>query len=378
VNILFITHYSSLYGANRSLLLLLEGLKENNLNPMVFVPDEGPLIDELKKRNIAYRKFKFWAWMGVYSKLFFLKAVLRFLLNVVSLPILTAYALKFKPSVIYSNSSTTPIGIYLSIILRIPHIWHIRELVKLDYNLDYDFGKKYFYYFMRKSDAIISISQFVKDSLFKGEWKNITIINNAVYSKDNVESLNVSIENRKAKAFTFLIMSIVHPSKGIHDAIEALGKIKKDVSDVMLIVCGGDEDKPYRKYLNDLIIKLNLVEQVSFRGFVDKPFEMYKIADTVLVCSKNEAWGRVAAEAMISGKPVIGYNGGGTKEIITNNFNGLLYKDINELTMSMKTVIQNRELVNNLTCNAKKFALERFSNLEYTNKILSIIIKLDK
>jgi glycosyltransferase involved in cell wall biosynthesis len=105
---------------------------------------------------------------------------------------------------------------------------------------------------------------------------------------------------------------------------------------------------------------------------------MYKIADTVLVCSKNEAWGRVAAEAMISGKPVIGYNGGGTKEIITNNFNGLLYKDINELTMSMKTVIQNRELVNNLTCNAKKFALERFSNLEYTNKILSIIIKLDK
>lgn len=378
MNILFITHYSSLYGANRSLLLLLEGLKENNFNLMVFVPDKGSLIDELKKRNIAYRKFKFWAWMGVRSKSFIFKAVLRFLLNLISLPILTAYALKFKPSVIYSNSSTTPIGIYLSIILRIPHIWHIRELGKLDYDLDYDFGKKYFYHFMRKSDAIISISQFVKDSLFKGEWKNITIINNAVYSKDNVELLNVSIENRKDKAFTFLIMSIVHPSKGIHDAIEALGKIKKDVSDVKLIICGGDEDKPYRKYLNDLIIKLDLVEKVSFRGFVDKPFEMYKMADAVLVCSRNEAWGRVAAEAMISQKPVIGYNLGGTKEIIKDNFNGLLYNDINELTTCMKTVIQNRELVNNLTSNAKKYALERFSNLEYTNKILSIITKLDE
>jgi len=265
VNILFITHYSSLYGANRSLLLLLEGLKENNFNPMVFVPDEGPLIDELKKRNISYRKFRFWAWMGVRSNLFIFKAVLRFVLNLAGLPILLAYAIKFKPSVIYSNSSTTPIGIYLSVILRIPHIWHIRELGKLDYNLDYDFGRKYFYYFMRKSDAIISISQFVKDSLFNGDWKNITIINNAVYSKDNVELLNAKVENRKDKVFTFLIMSIVHPSKGIQDAIEALGKIKKDISDVMLIVCGGDEDKQYRNYLNTLIINVDLDEQVSFK-----------------------------------------------------------------------------------------------------------------
>ena len=231
---------------------------------------------------------------------------------------------------------------------------------------------------MQKSDAIITISRFVKESLFKGDWKNITIINNAVYSKDSVESLNAKLENRKDKAFTFLIMSIVHPSKGIHDAIEAIGKIKKDVSDVMLIVCGGDEDKQYRKYLNDLIIKLDLVEQVSFRGFVDKPFEMYKMADAVLVCSRNEAWGRVAAEAMISEKPVIGYNSGGTKEIITDNFNGLLYNDINELTTCMKTVIQNRELVNNLISNAKKYAIERYSNLEYTDKILSIIAKLGK
>jgi glycosyltransferase involved in cell wall biosynthesis len=173
-------------------------------------------------------------------------------------------------------------------------------------------------------------------------------------------------------------MSIIHPSKGIHDAIEALGKIKKDVSNVMLIVCGGDEDKQYRKYLNDLIKNLDLVDQVAFRGFVNKPFEMYKIVDAVLVCSKHEAWGRVAAESMISGKPVIGYNGGGIKEIITNNFNGLLYSDINELTTCMKTVIQNREFVKSLTTNAKKHARERYSYLKYTDKILSIITKLAK
>jgi len=146
----------------------------------------------------------------------------------------------------------------------------------------------------------------------------------------------------------------------------------------MLIVCGGDEDKQYRNYLNTLIINLDLDEQVSFKGFIDKPFEMYKMADAVLVCSRNEAWGRVAAEAMISEKPVIGYNSGGTKEIITNNFNGLLYNDVKELTTCMKTVIQNQELVNTIVNNAKKYALQRYSNLEYTDKILSIITRLGK
>jgi len=316
--------------------------------------------------------------MGVEGKLFIFKAVLRFLLNLASLPILLVYATKFKPSIIYSNSSITPIGIYLSILLRKPHIWHIRELGKLDYNLEYDFGRKYFYYFMRKSDAIISISQFVKESLFKGDWKNISIINNAVYSEDDVDSLNANVEIRKDNVFTFLIMSIVHPSKGIHDAIEAIGKIKKDINYVKLIICGGDEDKQYRKYLNSLVIKLDLVEQVLFRGFIDKPIEMFKAADAILVCSRNEAWGRVAAEAMISEKPVIGYNNGGTKEIIADRQTGLLYNNIEELSSCMKKVILDKELVNSMVINAKTFALQNFSMNETVGKVLKTIMKVLK
>ena len=367
-----------MYGANRSLLLLLEGLIKNDFTPMVFVPEEGPLIDELKKRNIAYRKFKFWAWMGVNSKLFNVKAVLRFILNLAALPLFLLYAIKFKPSIIYSNSSITPIGIYLSLILKIPHIWHIRELGKLDYNLGYDFGRKYFYYFMRKSDSVICISQFVRESLFNGDWKNVTIINNAVFSNNDVELINAEEKIRKNKPFTFLMMTIVHPSKGIYDAIEALGKIKKDFSEIKLIICGGDEDKKYRKDLNNLVTKLGLTENVSFMGFITKPSAMYKIADAVLVCSRNEAWGRVAAEAMIFEKPVIGYNSGGTKEIIINKLTGLLYNNIEELSSCMKTIILDKELVNDIICNSKKYALQNFSVNETTDKVLKTITKLIK
>ena len=98
----------------------------------------------------------------------------------------------------------------------------------------------------------------------------------------------------------------------------------------------------------------------------------------MLVCSRNEAWGRVAAEAMVSEKPVIGYNSGGTKEIIIDNYNGLLYNNVEELVERMKEVIINQDLVKYLTKNAKRLALEQFSGEVYTSNILNIINKVIK
>ena len=338
MNILFISHYGSLYGANRSLLLLLDGLVANNINPLVLVPQRGPFIDELKKRGIPYYIVKYRTWMGERNKLFIIKATLKFLLNLAHLPTILFYAIKFKPSIIYSNSSVTPIGIYLSLILKIPHIWHIRELGKLHYNWDYDFGQKYFLFFMHKSDAIISISEYVKENLFPGEWSNLTVINNGVFSDNGTDFLTIKNVSPEKKIFTFLIMSVIHPSKGLHDAIYAVDIVKKDVRNIKLVIYGESVDKLYKGQLDDLVTKLNLNGEVSFKGFTASPFEIYKSVNAVLVCSKNEAWGRVAAEAMISERPVIGYNSGGTKEIIMDNFNGLLYNNIEELAACMKIV----------------------------------------
>jgi glycosyltransferase involved in cell wall biosynthesis len=144
------------------------------------------------------------------------------------------------------------------------------------------------------------------------------------------------------------------------------------------LICGGDEDKAYRKYLNELVMKLDLVESVMFMGFVEKPTDMYKISDAVLVCSRNEAWGRVSAEAMIHGKPVIGYKSGGTQEIITDNITGLLYENTEELSSCMKTVICDKELVNKMIINAKKSVLEKYNKSRYVENVFQIISKVVK
>ena len=43
MNVVFITHYSALYGANRSLLNLIDGLKEYNVESFVLCPSEGKI-----------------------------------------------------------------------------------------------------------------------------------------------------------------------------------------------------------------------------------------------------------------------------------------------------------------------------------------------
>ena len=50
MRVLFITHYTDLYGANRSLLNLIDGLKQFKVKSFVLCPSEGEIPRALEKR----------------------------------------------------------------------------------------------------------------------------------------------------------------------------------------------------------------------------------------------------------------------------------------------------------------------------------------
>ena len=64
MKILFISHEPELFGAPKSLLYLVEDLKcRYNVEPVVLVPYEGGLTEELQKRDIPYVVSKYYKWM---------------------------------------------------------------------------------------------------------------------------------------------------------------------------------------------------------------------------------------------------------------------------------------------------------------------------
>ena len=101
-------------------------------------------------------------------------------------------------------------------------------------------------------------------------------------------------------------------------------------------------------------------------------------ASAFLMCSKNEALGRVTIEAMFAGCPVLGRNSGGTKELIRHGTNGYLYNDIDEGVRYLNLLIDQSDMTRLLVNEGRNFAINNFSEEVYGKKIIDIYKSLIK
>ena len=63
LKVAFVTHYGSLYGANRSLLALIDGLRDYNVKSFVVGREPGPIDKELEKRSVPFAVIPFEWWV---------------------------------------------------------------------------------------------------------------------------------------------------------------------------------------------------------------------------------------------------------------------------------------------------------------------------
>ncbi len=392
MKVAFITHYQELYGANRSLLTMLDGLSEYELSPYVISPEQGGITDEIEARDIPVSIVPFCWWVGesiekedqlfvdcyrtVYAKL---RGIKRLLKNIRAVFLLVKQLRAWDIDIIYSNSSVIPIGIVAAKILGIPHVWHIREFLDLHYHFSYDLGKWTYTKTIAQSDRVVVISEVLKKY-----WENsiaaerLYNIYNSVASRKRFESLyqeNSTFSGAKEN-FTFSIVGYVHPSKGVAEAVNALARVVKKKPDVCLLIVGNGDDE-YVASLKQLTGKLNLEKNVEFWGEIKDPYEAYLISDAVLMCSKFEAMGRVTVEAMAACKPVIGYDSGGTAELISHEETGLLYSDESkELAHCMMRLIEDQKWAHQLGVNAYHFASKHFTYEHHSKEIFAMLAQL--
>jgi len=371
MRVVFIAHYSALLGANRSLLDLLDGLKEFKVQAQVVCPRRGELLVALEKRNIEFAVIPFRGWFCSRSIESRVKKPARLLTNLAAIPRLSRCIRQWDPDIIYTNSSVTPVGAWMSRILHKPHIWHIREMPLLHYGLHYDWGERVFRHWLNKADAVISISRAVKQAVCNDLQTRIyTMHDGVIFSGDPLLSIEPKCSSGN---YTFAIVGVTSANKGQDQAIRAVAELRKDFSDIRLLVVGSD-DKGYIDKLKELSVELNVSEQVDFWGYMSNPLEAYKAADAVLMCSKHEAMGRVTAEAMAAARPVIGYNSGATPEIVDNEVTGLIYDGGHqELAQCMKRFIEEPKWAQQLGINGRRKAQKEFSVEVYSGRVYEVL-----
>jgi glycosyltransferase involved in cell wall biosynthesis len=165
------------------------------------------------------------------------------------------------------------------------------------------------------------------------------------------------------------MVGLIHPSKGQLEAVDALHLLDAGGVDARLVIAGNGRDKELRSRME----ALGLRGRVELTGFVEDPFSLFHTADAFLMCSRNEAMGRVTVEAMACALPVIGHASGGTLEILHDNVDGLLYPGGPEaLAERMKRVATDHRLAVELGRTAARSAAERFSVERYASEVLDV------
>jgi len=115
--------------------------------------------------------------------------------------------------------------------------------------------------------------------------------------------------------------------------------------------------------LKALSNQLKLNNYIHFIRFKENPGDYFSVADLCVLPSLQEPFGRVLVEAMHWECAVLGFNQGGVSEIIVQGQNGVLVanRQVDELTIGLKTVLQNPEELKKMGSSGKQMALNKFS-----------------
>jgi D-inositol-3-phosphate glycosyltransferase len=126
-----------------------------------------------------------------------------------------------------------------------------------------------------------------------------------------------------------LFVGRIQPLKGVDTAISALGELAPRANPAHLVVIGGPSGNTgpaEQERLQQLAQNLDLTDRVHFIPPIarEQLVSFYQAADAVLMPSRSETFGLVAAEAQACGVPVIAAAVGGLPYIIDNGTSGIL------------------------------------------------------
>lgn len=374
IKVLYISHEGdSMKGSTYSLFNMISAVNKQVV-PIVILPTDGEACREFKNRGIEYYivpfKLSFTSKRNIQRVITFLPKYIRdYFYNYKAISEIAKIADNKGVNIIHSNSTVIDIGMKIAGRLSIKHVWHLREFLDKDFNFKPLIGWNLFLKKIQHSDAIICITRSINEHYGLTKAKNAYIVHDAVIKGNPNEHSGSEIKNY------LLFCGHVTLEKGIEDALMAFSVINKKYPELELWVIGSVSNS-YLPHLINITEKLEITNTVKFLGFQKDVISIMSGARCMLMCSKNEAQGRVTIEAMSIKCPVVAFASGGTLEIIKENKTGFLYTSIDELIEKIYFIIENRDSLNGVLNTAQTFAFEHFSEEKYSKDLIKIYHEL--
>ena len=374
-NILFIHQSAELYGSDKTLLYLVVNLDKNKFFPIVILPNEGPLKNELEKENI---KVIIAPVLKLYRKMFTPSNLLKFIRDYFK-GIKTIKAIKKEHNIdfIYSNTLAVLLGFFYCFFHKTKHIWHVHEIIESPIIFT-----KFFRFFLNNSTNTVLIHNSIATSDFWNcKGKNQVIWNGiATFPEIKTEeksSIRESILNSDSEII-FALVGRISRWKGQMLLLDTFHELIKTHQNIKLVYIGSapPNQEHFLDSLKEKIAEYDLNKNVEIIPFQENINRLWQSIDVAVVPSTEpEPFGMVAIEAMMAKKPVVAANHGGLMEIVVHNETGFLVEPNNKITLkeALEKLINNPELRTNFGEKGFQRAIENFSIENYVQKIEDIL-----
>lgn len=372
ITVLYICPDPTLGGSTQSLLDLIESVKDS-VKPIVLFLREDSASKAFRDHGIEcivcpFVRLHFFAQNSNWKEL--LRHPRR--IRIIQLPYLESKCVKHVKrylgnrsiDIVHSNYSSILIGYELSKVLKAKHVWHIREFLEKGVhvpNRPYG-GYSLLKALINKADARIVISRQAQTHWgFKPE--NTWVILDAIARASECCYLP------EKKPYILFCSYHITKAKGALLTVEAYGKsgLAKDGIKMAFM---GQCDEEMNAEIMEIAKNSGCAESIVFLPCqkIVKPF--FAEAKAFIMASTNEGLGRVTAEAMFYGCPVIAKDSGGTKDLVEDQKTGYLFHTSDECAALMRQVcLQPQEA---MIRRAQDFAVNNLSIEVYGPRVMQV------
>ncbi len=378
MTILFLSHEDDkLMGSTLSLANMIHALQGLGCEVLVTLPGEGVAKEFFEKSGIRCIVAKYHVdFVGIQSKF---KRYLSFPYRLIrdwhdhreAIDSIIRQLNGKRIDIVHTNTAVLDFGPTLAQRLGAPHIWHLREFIDLDMGYRPFRGWKRLRKMIQQADATISITRSIAQHYgvdSSEEPHRHYVMFDAVRSSQSLYHIE-----KKLPQMVFCGQLLPHKAPDV--AIRVFCRFAEKHPEYQLLLMGTTWDSTYQESLHKMVPEIHK-DKVQFMGYVDNPDEIIAKSAALLMCSHNEAQGRVTVEAMLQGCPVIGFDQGGTHEIIQHKVTGWLFTTEEQLLSYMEETVNNPEMTHRIAKAAEEFATEHFLEEKYGKSILSIYQKV--
>ncbi len=363
---------SDLYGASKIFLESVLALKQNDIEVLVVLSEDGPLVDLLTSKGINVQLFK----LGILRRKYFnpsgllnrIKAILK------AKKKLEAIIATEGITHLYSNTSAVLVGAFIKRSPKVIHIWHLHEILLQPLW----FVKALGYLIRKKADQVIVVSQAVKDHWQQYILPNkINLVYNGIPYEPYLTAKAADLLIGKDKLLIGMIGRVNH-WKGQDYFIDIAKELLRNNKSIHFILAG-DAFPGTEHMVGDLIVRIdqeNLSENVTYLGFRNDIPELLQCLDIfVLPSILPDPFPTVILEAMAAAKPVVATQHGGACEMVLDSETGYLipWDDVNASAKVIQRLIDNAEIRLEMGEKGRNRVLNTFSKEAFRQNFLATI-----